>query len=151
MKIADVKIGSVYLTRIGAALAPVRVVSAARPRTISYSEGREGPARFYVQRIAAFQPLPKPRTASALREVPFLVVKMKDQPWEVRVRQNFEDPLWAASVPFEHTEGLRPYNVEISEFNFQLTSVPAQSAPAAGVLAARAMVAGAVFEAPPWS
>lgn len=136
MKIADVKIGAVYLTRIGPTLAPVRVVAPAR-----FNMGNEV-SRFRVQRVGEASPLPKPRTAAALREVPFMVVRMKDQPWEVHVRQTFNAPF-----PTGPTGLVKFYEVKIPAFPDYAPTDPvmAISAAEAGVLAARAMVAKAVF------
>jgi len=137
MKTSDVKLGSVYLTRIGGALCPVTVTAEA-PRRRAYSAlgnpDREGPARFYVKRHGETERLPKPRTAAALREVPAQTFHMKDQPWLVLVKRAYgSDP---ALPPL--------YGVSVPEFDF-VAPVEAKSAAHAAVYGARAMLARAVF------
>jgi len=138
VKTSDVKLGSVYLTRIAGALCPVTVVSYAARRLIpkGFNEYSEGPARFYVKRHGETSTLPKPRTAAALREVPAQTFNIIDQPWPVLVRRAFQAGTDA-----------RFYDVTIDAFGFA-TTLEAKSAAHAAVLAARGMVARAVFGAP---
>lgn len=134
MKQAQVQIGGVYLTRIGGQLTPV-VVTAQAQRRSRFSSTLDGPLRYHVRRLTESAPLPKPRTAAALREVPAVVFHMKDQPWEVLVRREFrpDDPK------------LRTYTVTIPAYRYAVTGFEAARDVDAAVLCARAMVAAAVF------
>lgn len=61
MKLAEVAVGGVYLTKVGES--PVRV------EVIGKTE-RRGRTAFLVRRVGENRPLPKPRTAAALRPLP---------------------------------------------------------------------------------
>lgn len=69
MKAKDIKIGETYLAKIGESLARVVVIRQTEGRT-DYTTGRSGPVRFVVRREGEATPLPKPRTASAMRPAP---------------------------------------------------------------------------------
>ncbi len=135
MKVDQITVGGVYLTRIGGALAAVKVTGEAR-RRFDYSSAREtGPRRFYVARVGEASNLPKSRNAAALRPVPAAIFHMKGQPWPVEVTRDFALP---------EREPLRAYVVKVPAFAFE-TAVAATSAAEAAVLASRGMVATAVF------
>lgn len=73
MKTKDVQIGATYLTYIGESLAPVVVlrkidgVDDSRMHLYGFRKSRD---TFEVARVGENKPLPKRRTAAALREMP---------------------------------------------------------------------------------
>lgn len=67
MKQTEVKIGEIYLTRVGADLARVRVTGEAPPR---WRPGGGGLVRFFVVRADGRRTTIAPRTAAALRALP---------------------------------------------------------------------------------
>lgn len=64
MKLSEVVIGGYYKTKVGDALVLVRVISEAHADTLS----KRPQKRFWLRRADTRRDLPKPRTASALRE-----------------------------------------------------------------------------------
>jgi hypothetical protein len=73
MKLAEVKVGETYLTKIGPNLVRVVVVRSevrpARPPSNAY-KGRASLTRFLIRRERDVQVLQKMRTAAALRPLP---------------------------------------------------------------------------------
>lgn len=69
MKVSDVKVGGIYLTRVSGELVAVRVLGERTPVLYQYEidAGKKVPRRYRVARADSGQMLQKLRTAAALR------------------------------------------------------------------------------------